>query len=177
MPWYVRVVVGLAACSACALAAAGRESPAKPKAKVELRWVESKRVEGLTEAEGFQSSCDPKSIVYPHEKPALVLTSAEIAEARLVTHDFSGSGGPPELYSVTLHLTKKAREQLDATCDTLEMRGLTVAVDGKYWGVRRYEKDKNKPLIAPEARAETFTPTVGYFMSKAEAERLVDAFK
>jgi hypothetical protein len=51
-------------------------------------------------------------------------------------------------------------------------------VDGKYWGVHRYEKDAgNDPLVPAEVKAETFTPGVGFFSSKAEAERLVAAFK
>ena len=52
MPWFTRVALGLAVCSACAPAVGGQEPPAKPKAKVELRWVEGNRVEGLTEAVG-----------------------------------------------------------------------------------------------------------------------------
>jgi len=43
--------------------------------------------------------------------------------------------------------------------------------------VYRYEKDKDKPSIAEEVRAETFRPSVGYFTSKVEAERLANAFK
>ena len=176
MPWYVRVALGLAVCSAGVPAVVGQESPARPKAKVELRWVETKRVEGLTEDKGFQSSCDPKDIVYPHKKPALVLTPAEVAEARLTKHDFGGSGLGVN-YMVALHLTKEARDKLAATCEGKEMRLLTVVVDGKYWGVRRYEKDKDKKFVPDQARAETFLPDVGFFSSEAEAQRLVDAFK
>ncbi len=178
MPWYVRVVVGLAGCTACVAAGGGEDPPAKPKAKVELRWVESERVTGLTEDEGFRATCDPKGIAYPHRKPALVLTKAEVAEVRLTKHDFSESGGPAELYWVTLHLTKVARDKLAAACGDQSRRALTVVVDGKYWGTRRYEKGVgNDPLVPDAVRAETFNPGVGMFGSKAEAERLVDAFK
>jgi hypothetical protein len=157
-------------------AADGQEPPAKPKAKVELRWVETKPIAGLTEDTGFQSSCDPKDIVYPHQKPALVLTTAEVSEARLTKHDFSRSGLGVQ-YTVTLPLTKEAREKLAATVEGKEMRLLTVVVDGKYWGVRRYEKDKDKPFVPEQARAESFLPEVGFFSSEAAAQRLVDAFK
>jgi hypothetical protein len=177
MLWHVQIVIGLAVYSACIPGIGGKEPPAKTKDKVELRWLEVKPAEGLTEDKGFQTSCDPKDIAYPHKKPALVLTAAEVAEARLTKHDFSGSGGPSELYSVTLNLTKKARDKLAATCVGDGPHSLTIGIDGKYWGSHRYEKDKNKPLIAPECRAETFTPSVGYFLSRPEAERLVDAFK
>ena len=176
MPWSRRVALGLVVCWACAAAVAGREPPAKPKAKVELRWVEDKRVEGLTEDKGFQASCDPKDLVYPHKKPALVLTAAEVAKVDLTEHDLRQNNLGVN-YTVTIHLTKEAREKLAATVEGNEMKLLTVIVDGKTWGVHRYEKDKDKPFVPEQARAETFTPGVGYFSSKAEAQRLVDALK
>ena len=123
MLWHVRIVVGLLVCSACVPAIDGSEPP--EKAKVELRWVETKRIEGLTDDKGFQSSCDTKDVLYPHKRPALLLT---------------------------------------------------VVVDGKYWGVRRYEKNA-APFVPEQVRADTFTPNVGFFSSKAEAQRLVDALK
>jgi hypothetical protein len=177
MQRHIQVFLCLAMCFASVPVAWAWEPPIKPKAKVEFRWVEAKPIEGLTDKDGFKSTCDPDSLVYPHKKVALALTAAEVTEARLTKHDFSGSGLSSENYSVNIHLTKQARAKLAATCDGDETRNLTVVVDGKYWGVYRYEKDKTKPLIAEEARAETFTPSVGYFSSKAEAERLVDAFK
>jgi len=57
------------------------------------------------------------------------------------------------------------------------MKLLTVVVDGKYWGVHRYESEKDKPFVPEQSRPETFTLGVGYFSSKAEAQRLVDALK
>jgi hypothetical protein len=178
MTWCMRIALGLMVCSACAPAVVAQEPPAKPKARVELRWLETRRVEGLTEDKGFQASCDPKDIVYPHRKPALVLTAAEVARAGLTKHESSpNSGWPAELYTVTLHLTKEARKKLAATTEGNEMKSLTVVIDGKYWCVFRYEKDKDKPFVPEAARAETFTPGVGFFSSKVGAQRLVDAFK
>jgi hypothetical protein len=176
MPIFVRVVLALAVCAAHVPAAVAQDPPVKPKAKVELRWVENKKIEGVTEEKGFQCSCDPKDIVYPHKKPALVLTAAEVAKVELTRHDFTKSGIGVQ-YTVTLHLTKEAREKLAATRDSNEMGLLTVVVDGKNWGVRRYEKDKDKKFVPEAARAETFTPDVGFFSSEAEAQRLVDALK
>ena len=43
-------------------------------------------------------------------------------------------------------------------------------------GVSRYERATG-PEVPADVRAETFTPGVGFFPSKAEAERLADAFK
>jgi hypothetical protein len=144
--------------------------------KVELRWVESQRVDMLTEAEGFQSSCDPDSIVYPHRRPALVLTKKEVAEARLSEHDFTASGLSKN-YMVALHLTEEARKKLAESCEGDQMRLLTIVVDGKCWGLHRYEKNKAAPFVPEGARAESFLPEVGFFSSKAEAQRLVRAFE
>lgn len=176
MPGYLRIALGLVVCLASIPAGLGQDPPTRAKAKVELRWVETKHTEGLTEEEGFQSSCDPKDIVYPHKQPALVLTTAEVTQARLTEHDFRGSGSGMQ-YMVTLHLTKEARDRLAASCEGNQMRLLTVVVDGKYWGVRRYEKDPDKPFVPERARAESFHPEVGFFSSPAAAQRLVDAFK
>lgn len=176
MSWYVRVAMVFAVCSAVVPNGLGQDPPVKPKAKVELRWVETNRVEGLTEDKGFQSSDDPTDVVYPHKKPALVLTAAEVSEARLTRLDLTKNGLGVR-YRVTFDLKKEAREKLAATVEGKEMRLLTVVVDGKYWGVRRYEKDKDKKFVPDQARAETFLPDVGYFSSETEAQRLVDAFQ
>ena len=176
MPWHVRIIIGVAVCAACIATASGQQPAVPARAKVELRWLETKPIEGLTEAKGFQSSCDPDDIVYPHKKPVLVLTAAEVSEARLTKHDLTRNNLGVH-YTVTLHLTKEAREKLAATVEGKQMRLLTVAVDGKYWGVRRYEKNKDAKFVPEEARAETFLPDVGFFSSEAEAQRLVDAFK
>lgn len=174
-----RRMLRVAALLACGFVFLGMEPSAKPKVRVELRWVEQKRIDGLTEANGFQSSCDPDSIVYPHAAPALVLTPTEVAEARLKSHDLSGSGLSSENHMVTLHLTKQARDKLAATCDPndRDMRLLTVVVDGKFWGIHRYEIDPDKPFVPEQARAASFTPSVGFFSSKFEAQRVVDALR
>lgn len=177
MSRYSRFVLAIAICMPCSPAVVAQGPRARPKVRVELKWVEAKRIEGITEEKGFQSSCDPDSIVYPHKAPALVLTAAEVAEARLTHHDFSKSGLSSENYMVALHLTQEAREKLAASCEGNEMRLITVVVDGKNWGVHRYEKDKDKPFVPEQARAATFTPSVGFFSSKADAERLVEAVK
>ena len=175
MPSYARVVLGLAVCAACVPTAVAQEPPAKPKAKVELRWLESKRIEGLTEDKGFQCSCDPKAIVYPHKKPALVLTATEVSEVSLTEHDFTKNNLGMH-YTVSLQLTKAARDKLSEACAREGEHLLTVAVDGTYWGASRYVKGKGDRGVPDQARTENFNPTVGIW-SKAEAQRLVDAFK
>lgn len=144
-----------------------------PETRVELRWVETTRIPDVTEDAGIQSSCDPDDVVYPHRKPALVLTAAEISEARLTRQNIAGGTH----YLVTLHLTQEARDRLAAACDSDGTRLLTVMVNGRPWGVRRYEKNPDQPFVPAQARAATFTPDVGFFSSRFEAQRLVDAFR
>ena len=172
------VVIGLAGVPA----ASGQETSETSKDEkptearrgvVELRWVETQHVEGLTEDKGFQSSCDPDSIVYPHKQAALVLTAVEVAEARLTHHDFSANGLSSENYTVDLHLTPEARKTLAASREGKEMRLLTVVVLGKYWGLHRYEVDPEKPFVPEQARAESFVASVGFFSSRDQAEQLV----
>lgn len=152
------------------------QPPDRPlKAQVELRWVESKPIEGVTEKEGYQTSCDPDSIMYPHRKAALVLTSAEVAEVKLKEHDFSRSGGAKANYMVAFHLTKEARDKLAATTTGNEMKFLTVVIDGRPWGLHRYEKDSDKPFVPQQCRAESFLPEVGFFSSRFDAQRVVKA--
>lgn len=153
------------------------EKPKKPKVNVELKWVESRPVEGVTEETGFQTSCDPDSVKYPHVNPALVLNSTLVTEARLTEHDFSRSGLSSANYMVTLILTKQAREKLAKACGERKGRLLTVVVDGKPWGVRRYVKDKDAQFVPEAARAESFAPDVGFFSTKYDAQRLVDALR
>lgn len=169
-------VLSLISLAAAALAQEALPENAPPEARrgmVELRWVETRHIDGLTEDEGFQSSCDPDSIVYPHKEAALVLTSAEVAEARLTHHDFSANGLSSENYMVELHLTPEARKTLAASRAGNEMRLLTVVVLGRHWGLHRYEVDKEKPFVPEQARAESFVASVGFFSSRHEAEQLV----
>jgi hypothetical protein len=142
------------------------------KAKVEFRWLESKKIDGVTEDKGFQTTCDPKSIAYPHKKAALTLTAAEVADVRLTAQTF----GATTQYMIDITLTKAARDKLAAQCDDGEW-SLTTLVDGKYWGTHRYAKVRDKLGVPEQARAESFAPTLGFFTSKAEAERVVDALK
>ncbi|WP_425618185.1 hypothetical protein NA78x_001884 [Anatilimnocola sp. NA78] len=163
--------------SICCALITGLAVAEPPQAKVEMRWVETKRVEGLTEVQGFQSSCDPDSIVYPHKKPALTLTAKTVADAKLTKHDFSNSGLSSQDYSVTLHLTPEARQELLKTCPGDDTQYLTVVINGKYWGLRRYEKKQDGPEVPTQSQAETFLPDIGFFSSQAEAERLLAAVR
>jgi hypothetical protein len=58
-------IIGLAGCLSGVVTLVGEEPPDGGKATVELRWVETQPIEGLTEAEGFQSSCDPATSSIP----------------------------------------------------------------------------------------------------------------
>lgn len=171
----MKLLFGVVVLSA-ALSATAEEPKAKEKIAVELRWLEEKPIEGVTEKKGIQASEAEGDLVYPHVKPALVLTKKEVSEAKLHKVDAT-KNGLGVLITVEIHLTKEAREKLAAGVKGKETRLLTVTVDGKHWGVHRYEIDKDKPFIADQARAETFRPSVGFFRVESEAQQVVDALK
>lgn len=169
--WRILLVLGLY--PACSTNLLGEESPARPPVRVELRWVETSRIAGVTDDEGFQTSCDPMSVMFPHREPALVLTAADVTVARLSRHNFRDR---PH-FLVTLELSRDARDRLARTCQNDEPQLLTVVLNGKYWGLRRYERNPDQPLVPVQARAETWSLDVGFFSSEGEAERLAAAFR
>jgi hypothetical protein len=173
MPTRIALVLGIAVFAAHASLLTAEEP--KAKAKVELRWLERKPIKDVTEAEGIPASDEMDDVVYPHKKPALVLTKKEVSEAKLTKHDFT-KNGLGVVYSVTLHLTKEAHAKLAEGLTGKQSRMITVTVDGKHWGWRWYVIDKDKQA-SEHVRAEKFLPDVGFFSSEAEAQRLVDTFK
>jgi hypothetical protein len=111
----------------------------------------------------------PGHIVYPHRKPALVLTPADVSRAELTEHFLAGA----PRFLVTLNLKETACEKLAATVEGDHSRWLTVTIDHKNWGVHRYEPDQQKPFVPEQARATTIRTDVGFFSSREEAQRLV----
>ena len=78
-------------------------------------------------------------------------------------------------YSVTLVLTKDAGDRLAAMCPGARAQ-LAVAVDGHYWGIDHYVKDRNA-AVSELSKAENFNPHISYFSSQGEAECVANAFK
>ena len=159
---YPRVALMLGACSAFELAAPAQE-PAKPKVKVEFRWLEAKYTQGLTETWGVRFMCGPAGEMYPHKKP--VLTAKDVARARIIPVDFSKSGLPKEMYMVAFDLTDEAKRALAAACGDDERKLLAVVVGGSSRATRVFEK----------AKAAEFIPQAGFFSSRGEAERVAEA--
>lgn len=172
MPWSTRVMMVTAVCAFSLPAARGKEPSARTSPRVELRWVECKWIEGLTVDVGFQSTCAADSIVYPHNKPALVLTPEDVSTVRLSETAINASNGRFSFYMVVLRLTPDARGKLAESLEGNQTRQLTVVVDGKYWGVHCFRKGKDKPAASKSAGAKSFPIWVGFFSSRAEAERL-----
>jgi hypothetical protein len=150
----------------CAIAvtpALRAESPAKPKAKVEFRWLAAKPVKGVTDEKGLRWGEGPE-LLYPHLKP--VVTNADVAGAVLKELDLSGNGLGVQ-YQVEIRLSGAARKKLSGEAGDRPSMLLAAFIDGQYWGTMHFQK----------AEAANFTPFVGFFASKAEAERVVEAFK
>jgi hypothetical protein len=127
-----------------------------PRAAVELRWVEAKPIARVTESEGYQTSCDPDSVMYLHLMPTLTLTSAEVLRVELKEIDLSGSGRGRTNFMVAFQLTKEAREKLAAMTEGKKgTQYFTVIVDGKPWGLQRNEPDPETPFVPAQCRAAT----------------------
>lgn len=101
--------------------------------------------------------------------------------ARLVTDvsctnsDLSKNGLLGENYMIHIQLTKKAREALAMTVEGTKTRWITVVVDGKCWNIRRNEPSNEQSGYSKSIWAKYYSPSFGFFSSKAEAQRIVDA--
>ena len=111
----LRILAIFAGVVCAAMIGFAAEPKEPPKPKVEIRWVEGVRVEGLTVDRIVGDSGDSPGY-YPHAKPAMILTAKDIVEARLKKFDWLMSGVVVHHYSVTLVLTKDARERLAKSC-------------------------------------------------------------
>ena len=141
--------------------AVGQQPAAAPK--VEFRWLAEKPIKGVTEENGIRTTCWP-DLAYPHLKP--VLTNTAVAGAVLKTYDFS-TNGLSVRYMVEFQLTEAARKTLVAEAGNRETVELATFVDGQYWGTAYFRK----------AEVTKFTPSAGFISLKAEADRIVEAFK
>ena len=156
-----RIGMWLALCLIVAPVASGQEPEANPKAKIEFRWIEDKPIKGVTEEKGITPW--EQEVMFLHKK--VILTSKDVAEARLSKIDLTANG-IGVLYSVKLQLTEEAKRKL---ADEIEKGGekrLAIVVDGNVRGATSF-KDKSS--------INTNVPSAGFLASKREAERIVEA--
>lgn len=172
----MRVALGMVVSSVCGSVVMGLEPASEPKPKIELRWLERKHIEGLTDFKmAFPASEVEGDIVYPHRKPALVLTPAMVDRVE-ITHFVLGSR---DQYGVTIQLTQEARKALTRTFKGTKTRWITVVVDGKCWGTRRYEPSNEKSGYSKSSGvwAKNYNPYIGFSSSKAYVQRIAAALK
>lgn len=160
----MQLVLSVGVYSTVISVALGQERPAKPTAQVEFRWVECKPINGVTEEKGIRTSCG-NTLSFLHTKP--ILTNVNVAETRLSKHDLSGIGFPGEHFMIAFYLKKQAKQKLIAACGDHPTRLLAILIDGKYRGAANFQKSK----------VADFVPYAGYISSRADAERIVKAFK
>ena len=144
--------------------------------KIELRWVESEHIEGLTDRRmRYQLSENAGDFGYPHKKPALVLTPDVVTKVSIPTLRIASR----DQYAVSIQITKKARKALAKTFKGKETRWITVMVDGKCWGGSRYEPANEKSGYGESSGvwATNYNPWLGYTASKDYVDRVVDALK
>lgn len=134
----------------------------RPTVKVEFRWAENEPIPGLTEDKGIRLSCG-KELTYLHKAP--ILTNQDVAKAQLKYTDLRRNG-LGELYSIDLHLTDNAIQKL-AMAKVGNRKLLVVVVDGRPLSAWMCDKSK----------LAEFVPRAGFLSKKAEAERIVDAFR
>lgn len=169
MAWHTRGAGWLALCSVVVAGALGDEPPARPKARVEFRWLESKPIPGVTEEKGIHVS-ESDVLSYPHKKP--ILTNEDIVEVRVSKTDFSRSGGLATdrtlvHYMLHFHLTPAALGKLAENCGKSGEKMLTASVDGRHCGAPFYIRSRDKA---------NFVPYAGFFTSKSEVKRILAAF-
>ena len=165
------IFAGVACVATIGFAAEPKEPP---KPKVELRWVEGVRVEGLTVDRIVGDSGDSAGY-YPHAKPTMILTTKDIVEARLERFDWVMNDVVVHHYSVKLVLTKDARERLAKSCPGKSAR-ITASVDGIFTGWSHYTTD-NDAKVSETSKAKNYNPSLGGSMSRAGAESIIKAFK
>lgn len=144
-----------------------KKSDSNPK--VEFYFVEDEPVEGVTGDKKYQTE---SRTGYLHRKPALVLTTAHIEDVELRSQEFTFSDKVREYFIVQVTLTDNAREQIASKVIGKKMKLLTVVVDGKPMNLYRYEVDQSKKGVSKRSLAGNFNPSIGYFASKSEAERV-----
>lgn len=170
----LRLLAIFAGCTCGATIGFAAEPKEPPKPKVEIRWVERFRVEGLTVDRSVHPGGDTENDYYPHAKPAMILGREDIVEARLQHFDWLMNDVVVHHYSVTLVLTKDARERLAKSCPGKSAR-ITVAVNGRYWGWDHYSTD-NDADVSERSKAKNYNPCIG-LMPQADAESIINAFK
>lgn len=160
----VWLAVGLVAVPAVSGQEPGAKPQPAPRAKVEFRWLEGKAIKGVTQEKGIKTTCGDE-LSYPHAKP--VLTHADVVGTRLESFEYKNMAVPRVYYSVEFQFSDRAKKKLAEECGDEEWKVLAVFVDGQYWGAWKVEK----------AKPDAVKPSAGFFSTKAEAERVVDACK
>ncbi len=158
----MRVAVAFVVVASAVVAQQPADKP-PAKAVVEFRWLENSPDKILTEKEGIRTTCGSE-LMYPHKKP--VLTNADVFWAEAKNHG-QVMGLKGDHYMITFRLTNAAQLTLAASAGDVKVKELAVFVDGKYWGTSIYRPGK----------AADHVPHAGFISSKAEAERIVAAFK
>ncbi|MEL7498315.1 MAG: hypothetical protein AAFN77_11950 [Planctomycetota bacterium] len=137
--------------------ASAQDSATVSEPRVELRLMEPKPIEDLTEYRGIKHGYGDNDYGYLHKKPARVLNKQSVAKLEIWRSYLSPSLKKPNGFTMKFHLTEEARKQIaDHAGGGDWQRYVVVVVDGKQvGGLQRYEINNCKSA-PPDCRAESF---------------------
>jgi hypothetical protein len=174
MTWLTRFALGLAVCLTGVSAlwaepavaqAPDATAPAAPKAKVEFHWVVTELIPGVTDERGVRMS-ERDELYYLHKKA--ILTGADVSKVRVNKITFNAIGpNPNDQFTIYFDLTVEAKAKLAEACGENGTGLLVAVVDGRSRGFAYFQTRS----------MATFVPFSGFYDSKAEVDRIVEAFK
>ena len=156
----------------------GAQAPPDPKQaahdpdRIELRMVELRPIEGVTEPKAFTYN-DQGGLAYHHKEPALVIRPSDV-DRIVVRKNTSPQGLFPPGFSVEIHLTDNARKQIAAKAADGDGTRFVVGYFGNKQSsvLFRYEI-KETSGVPDKNQAESFVPLLAFANSAARVGDVV----
>lgn len=150
-----------------------KKAPQAPD-RIELRMVELRPIEGVTQPEGFTYN-EQGELAYYHKKPALVITPSDVEEF-VLRKSTSPQGLFPPGFSVKIHLTENARKQVAAkAADGDGMRFIVGYIGNKQSTILFRYEIKETSGVPDNNQAKSFIPLLSFSNSAVRVEDVVKA--
>ena len=152
---------------------APKKAPQDPD-RIELRMVELRPIEGVTEPEGFTYN-EQGGLAYFHKEPALVIKPSDVDQI-VVRKNTSPQGLFPPDFSVKIHLTDNARKQIAAkAADGDGMRFIVGYFGNKQSTILFRYEIKETSGVPDNNQAKSFIPLLSFSNSAVRVEDVVKA--